>query len=330
MSSSQDKKIKVAKEPKIAKAAKVAKVAKVKKDKKVSKTKITLDSIFEEEDNIEPTIKIGSNICINNSSTINSVKHNIPDDMEQILKEISDAETAMAVDASIASNISMQLNYNLPIKEDIEAMEAIIKKIREKDNLEIIKADEEFARELSNTLQFEQPVAERPVERPVIERHDIEQPDIEQPDIEQNIFNNNYIDDDEIEDILEQIRKFEESEKIKSERKSIIEQQDLDYEATLQADIQRELQKKNSQSLINKYNTKNSENESSSESESESDNNSDSDNKSTDSESENESESENGSENENEKNIEEDNDIDDKPKSKEELRQARLSYFTKT
>lgn len=294
MSSSQDKKIKLAKEPK------VAKIAKVKKDKKVSKTKITLDSIFEEDDNIEPTINIGSNICINKSSTINSVKHNIPDDMEQILKEISDAETAMAVDASIASNISMQLNYNLPIKEDIAAMEAIIKKIREKDNLEIIKADEEFARELSNTFQFEQPVVERPDERPISER----------PIGKRPIDNDNHTHNDEIEDILEQIRKFEESEKIKSERKSIIEQQDLDYEATLQADINRELQSKKSQSLINKYNTKSSENESSSES--------DSDNKTSDSEADDDIDD-----------IDVKEEIDDKPKTAADLRQARLSYFYK-
>ena len=104
------------------------------------------------------------------------------------------------MDASFASNIAMQLNNNIPIEED---MESILTQIQQK---EILEEDEKTARE----LQFEN-----------------------------EINNTGAPQEEDISDILEQIRIFEESEKLKAERQSIRELQDYEYEQSLQADMKR-------------------------------------------------------------------------------------------
>jgi hypothetical protein len=206
----------------IIKETKDQKESSVKKERKTSKkikNNVTLDSILEndkdEEDEDENTTfsnpeSQNDNLLDNNDNNANNANNddkninndddNDNDNLDEILQEINDSEIAMAMDASFASNIAMQLNNNIPIEED---MDSIIRQISQK---EILEEDENIAREL---------------------------------ELENEINNTGVSQEEDISDILEQIRIFEESEKLKAERQSIRELQDYEYEQSLQADMQR-------------------------------------------------------------------------------------------
>jgi len=205
----------------IIKETKDQKESSVKKERKTSKKikkNVTLDSILEndKDDEDEDTTFINSesqnDILLDNNDNDNNANNddkninnndnddNLDDNLDDILQEINDSEIAMAMDESFASNIAMQLNNNIPIEED---MDSIIRQIRQK---EILEEDEKTAREL---------------------------------ELENEINNTGASQEEDISDILEQIRIFEESEKLKAERQSIRELQDFEYEESLQADIQR-------------------------------------------------------------------------------------------
>jgi len=197
----------------IIKETKHEKESSVKKERKTSKKikkNVTLDSILENDKDDEDKTFINSesqnnNLLDNNSNTNNDNDENTnndDDNIDEILQEINDSEIAIAMDESFASNIAMQLNHNIPIEED---MESILRQIREK---ELLEEDEKTARE----LEFEN---------------------------ENEINNTGVLQEEDISDILEQIRIFEESEKLKIERQSIRELQDFEYEQSLQADMQR-------------------------------------------------------------------------------------------
>jgi hypothetical protein len=207
----------------IIKETKNEKESSVKKERKTSKkikNNFTLDSILEnnennedDKDNKDKTFinfeSQNNNLLDNNSNTNNDNNSNTntnndndndndDDNIDEILQEINDSEIAIAMDASFASNIAMQLNNNIPIDED---MELILRQIQQK---EILEEDEKTARKLQ---------------------------------IENEINNTGALQEEDISDILEQIRIFEESEKLKAERQYIRELQDYEYEQSLQADM---------------------------------------------------------------------------------------------
>ena len=216
----------------IIKETKSQKETSVKKERKTSKkikNNVTLDSILENDDDDDDDKSLAQIIINDNNNNKNTNNDNNKntnndnddnnndnnndnndnndnnnndnnDNLNEILQEINDSEIAMAMDASFASNIAMQLNNNIPIEED---MDSIIRQIRQK---EILEEDEKTAREL---------------------------------ELENEINNTGASQEEDISDILEQIRIFEESEKLKAERQSIRELQDYEYEQSLQADMQR-------------------------------------------------------------------------------------------
>ena len=188
--------------------------------------------------------KITLNSIIDNTIESSILDANIPDDLEKILQEINDSEMAMAIDESFASNISMQINHNMPIEED---MEFILKQIIDK---EILEADEKLARELSE-LQNDN---NHNILHTIDESNMDEESEMPEDSEMHEAFGNH--EDSEMAEILEQIRKFEESEKQKQkkiENRAIREQQDKDYDEALQADMIPRLPKPSSivDSIIN-------------------------------------------------------------------------------
>ena len=316
--SDKKKNIKETKEHKIPKESKAPKAP------KLPRKKITIKSIL--NDDIHTT----SNISI--SSPINNISdYSINKDMEQILQEINDSEIAIALDTSYASNIAMQLN-TMPIVKD---MKLIIKEIQDKELLE----DSKIARSLlkkdiynieDNKFHGTQQINvkdndvddnedyidddninvtkddnkneidnENLISSNIIKKNTVVN-NIENRDRNNNCFNrdkneNNFGiingNEEDITDILEQIRQFEESEKKKSERRQILEQQDFEYEETLRQDIQRDLLRKSNIKTSLQTNFTNVP-------------------KDIDK-------------------IEKLEEIEDKPKSKEDLRKARLAFFDK-
>jgi hypothetical protein len=255
MSSSSDKK-KSIKEIKETKAPKTIKITKEHKASKVSKN-ITLDTILEDNNN-------NNNNIIDNSKFIS--ENHVSEDIETILQEINDAELAMAMDESFASNIALQINssHTIDSSHTINNTE-LIKQLIEKDIM--LQEDEKYARSLSvmheldnsenrnsrNTENIELDNSEEydEVTNFVTNEEDDEEDDEvtnevtnEEPNEEYdevtNEVTNEEHNDDELKDILEQIRKFEESEKYKIEREIRV-QQDLEYENVLREDMRREM-----------------------------------------------------------------------------------------
>ena len=263
MSSSSDKKksikdikdIKDIKETKAPKAIKV--VTKVHKEPRVSKVSknITLDTILEDNNNNN-----NNNNIIDNSKFIS--ENHVSEDIETILQEINDAELAMAMDESFASNIALQINssHTIDSSHTINNTE-LIKQLIEKDIM--LQEDEKYARSLSvmheldnsenrnnrNTENIELDNSEENDE--VTNEVTNEEDDEEYNEVTNEVTNEEYDEvtneitneehnDDELKDILEQIRKFEESEKYKIEREIRV-QQDLEYENVLREDMRREM-----------------------------------------------------------------------------------------
>ena len=245
MSSSSDKKksikeIKEIKETKAPKAIKV--VTKEHKEPKASKVSknITLDNILEDNNN--------NNNIIDNSKFIS--ENHVSEDIETILQEINDAELAMAMDESFASNIALQINssHTIDSSHTINNTE-LIKQLIEKDIM--LQEDEKYARSLSvmheldnsenrnnrNTENIELDNSEENDE--VTNEEPNEEPNEEYDEVTNEVTNEEQ-NDDELKDILEQIRKFEESEKYKIEREIRV-QQDLEYENVLREDMRREM-----------------------------------------------------------------------------------------
>ena len=261
---------------------------------------------------------IDDNYLTNNSNTHASSSNilnilNIPDDMEDILKEINDSEIAMAIDESFASNLSLQIN-NSPIVEDFDL---ILKQIQQNDLIknDVIKEDEKIAQLLLDQDLLILKQEDEKFARSLLEM-DAQHNSARQ---NSNVVNSN--DDDDLSNILENIRLFEEKEKerdkqklISTQSKLLREKQDLEYEASLQADILFEANKNKINSTVlvsaitvDSVELSDSDNEDSSDSEPEESSNSESE-ESSDSEPEPEPEPE-------------------KPKTKEELRKARLVFF---
>lgn len=211
------------------------------------------------------------------------------DNMDNILQEIHDSEIALAMDASFASNLTVQMDSNNLIEED---MDLILEKIRERENIQSLEEDEIKELIKQNELKHNQEMADEAFARSLEE----------EDNYHYNNYNNraststsNHIAVDSIVSNNNNNKK-----DIINEHRSIREQQDIEYARVLQEDIERDTRKHE-----NEHKTKMNASL-------------------LDDSDENEENKENEEREENEE-----SDCDDKPKTLEELRKIRLAFYAK-